>query len=481
MMVSEELFWFTILSKDQSEETTMKRCTIGIIFTLALLLALLTADAQPPAKVPRIGVLWSGSPLSRPFPPSSPYEIFWQSLHDLGYRVDQNINLEYRYAAGEVERLPTLAAELVQLNVDVIVAMSTPAAQAAKQATATIPIVFAGVADPVGVGLVTSLARPGGNITGVSGLATELGELSEKLLEVLKDAVPSALRVGLLWNPSNPSHGPALQKFESTARSLKVQLYFRAVQSPEDFDMAFAALTKERVNALLVAGDPLFSIHRSRIVDLVKESRLPAIFHEREFVQAGGLMSYGPNSLEQLHRAAYYVNRILQGTRPQDLPVEQPMRFELMINFKAAQALGLTLPPSILILADEVIEVAGRTVPGPPEVTITPPAADLPPELATYSGTWEGAWGGILQSRLVVEKIDTESARAVYAWADHPQGRFKGGWIRVRAKVLPGGKLQWGKEVKFTFEMAHDRMSIEGEREEAGGYISIVIMRKVAP
>jgi putative ABC transport system substrate-binding protein len=385
------------------------------------------ADAQQQGKVPRIGVLWTGPPLVPPFPPSSPYEIFRQSLHALGYRMDQNISLEYRYAAGQVERLPALAAELVQLHVDVIVAMSTPAAQAAKQVTATIPIVFAGVADPVGVGLVASLARPGGNTTGVSGLVTELGELSEKLLEVLKDAVPSARRVALLWNPSNQSHGPALPKLERTARSLQVQLHFREVQDPENFAMAFATLAKERVDALLVAGDPLFSAHHRQIVDLVRESRLPAIFHDRAFVTAGGLMSYGPNSLEQLHRVAYYVQRILQGARPMDLPVEQPMRFELVINFHTAQALGLPLPSSILLLADEVIDVATVTVPGPPEVTITPPAADLPPELAAYSGTWEGAWHNVLQSRLVVEKIDAESARVVYAWANHPQGRFKGG------------------------------------------------------
>ena len=456
---------------------------VGCLVTL--LLSLLTtphAAAQQRGKAPRIGVLWTGPALAPPFPPSSPYEIFRQSLHDLGYRVDQNISLEDRYAAGQVERFPALAAELVQLHVDVIVAMSTPAAQAAKQVTTTIPIVFASVADPVGVGLVASLARPGGNTTGVSGLVTELGELSEKLLEMLKDAVPRARRVALLWNPSNPSHGPALQKLERTARSLQIQLHFHAVQEPEDFAKAFAALTTERVDALFVAGDPLFSTHYRRIVDLAKESRLPAIFHDRGFVEAGGLMSYGPNTLEQLHRAAYYVQRILQGARPSALPVEQPMRLELVINFHTAQALGLPLPSSILILADEVIDVdvAAGTVPGPPEVTITPPAADLLPELAAYSGTWEGAWGNVLKSRLIVEKIDGESARVVYAWADHPQGRFKGGWARFRAKVLPGGKLQWGDKVKFMFEMAQDRMSIEGEREEAG-HVSTVIMRKVTP
>jgi putative tryptophan/tyrosine transport system substrate-binding protein len=451
-----------------------------VMFLLSLLTTPQAADAQQWGKVPRIGVLWTGPPLAPPFPPSSPYAIFRQSLHDLGYSVDHNLSLEYRYAAGQVERLPTLAAELVQLHVDVMVAMSTPAAQAAQQVTTTIPIVFAGVADPVGVGLVASLAQPGGNTTGVSGLVTELGEFSEKLLEVLKDAVPRARRVALLWNPSNPSHGPALPKLERTARSLQVQLSFRAVQGPEDFAPAFAAWAQERVDALLVAGDPLFSAHSRRLVDLVHESRLPAIFHDRGFVEAGGLMSYGPNSLEQLHRAAYYVQRILQGARPADLPVEQPMRFELVINFRTAQTLSLPLPSSTLMLADEVIDVATVTVPGPPEVMITPPAADLPPELAAYAGTWEGTWDNILQSRLDVEKIDAESARVVYAWADHPQGWFKGGWTRVRAQVLPGGRLQWGDKVKFLFEIAPDGRSIAGEREKAG-YVSTVIMRKVAP
>jgi putative ABC transport system substrate-binding protein len=448
----------------------MRRSIIGLILILALgiLVPPLTDAAQRAGKVPRLGVLSFNNPSFAVTRQGSP---FWQELRERGWVEGRNLEVVRRYAEGHAERLPVLATELVQRPVDVLVVEGTLAAQAAQAASDTIPIVFMSVDDPIRAGLVTSLARPGGNVTGPSMV---FSDLSGKLLELLQEATPGISRVAVLMNTSTLS-----AELTHTAQSLGLTLSPIAVPTADQFDQALAAMRTVHAEALLVLPAPLFFLESRRVLALAATSRLPAIYPFRSWVVAGGLMSYGPTS-EASARAAYYVDRILKGAKPADLPVEQPMKFELVINLTTAQALGLTIPPMLLFQADEVMDVATVPVPGPPEVTITPPAADLPPELAAYSGTWEGAWRNVLKSRLVVEQIDTESARVVYAWADHPQGRFKGGWRRVRAQVLPGGKLQWGDKMKFTFEMARDRLSIAGEREEAGD-ISTVIMRKVAP
>jgi putative ABC transport system substrate-binding protein len=451
------------------EDSTMRLSSVGllVIVALALLVPPLAAKTQRAGKVPRLGVLSFYHPSSAGTRQGSP---FWQELRERGWVEGRNLEVTRRYAEGRAERLPALATELVQLPVDVLVAEGTQAAQAAKAASDTIPIVFMRVGDPIQAGLVTSLARPGGNVTGPSMV---LPDLSGKLLELLKEATPGISRVAVLTNTATLS-----AEMTHTAQSLGLTLYPIAVPTSDKFDHALAAMMTVRAEALLVLQSPLANLEFRQVLALAATSRLPAICFSRSWVDAGGLMSYGPNSSEALARAAYYVDRILKGAKSADLPVEQPMKFELVINLTTAKALGLTIPPSILFQADEVIDVATVTVPGPPEVTITPPAADLSPELAAYSGTWEGAWGNVLKSRLIVEQIDAESARVVYAWADHPQGRFKGGWARVRAKVLPGGRLQWGDKVKFMFEMAQDRRSIAGKREQAGD-VSTVIMRKV--
>jgi putative ABC transport system substrate-binding protein len=274
-------------------------------------------------------------------------------LKDLGWVEGQNIVIEWRFAGGRAERLPDLAAELVRLQVDLIVVPSTPPALAAKNATKTIPIVTVGVGDPVGLGLVASLARPGGNITGLTGVVTP--EIAGKQLELLKEAVPKVSRVAVLWNPATPGNALALRETEIAARVLGVELQLLEARSLNDFDSAFAAMTAKRAGALLVLGDVMFVTHRIRLAELVAKSRLPAMYGLREYVEAGGLMSYGPIASELFRRAATYVDKILKGAKPADLPVEQPTRFELVVNLKTAKALGLTIPQSVLIRADEVI------------------------------------------------------------------------------------------------------------------------------
>jgi putative ABC transport system substrate-binding protein len=471
--------------------------TIGLLVTfgIGLLWPPLVATAQQPGKVYRIGFLSAGSPP----PPSAPAPVpdaFWQQLRELGWVEGQNMVVERRWAERQLERLPALATELVQQKVDLILVRGGLEILAAQQATRTIPIVMMTSLDAVEQGFVASLAHPGGNITGVT---TMTAALDQKRLELLKEAVPGSSRMTVLTCKDRGVSEQFLQAFgraevtrllaaakqdweemQVTARALGVQLQRLEVREPDDYEGAFAAAISERAEAMVVIQCYLNAFNWQRVVDLAAKHRLPAIYNARGWVTAGGLMSYGLSLPDLARRAATYVDKILKGAKPADLPVEQPMKFELVLNLTTAKALGLTIPPSILFQADAVMDVATVPVPGPPEVTITPPAADLLPELAAYSGTWEGAWGNALKSRLVVEKIDAEAARVIYAWADHPQGRFKGGWTRVRAQVLPGGRLQWGDKVKFTFEMAQDRMSIAGEREEAG-YIATVIMRKVAP
>ena len=328
---------------------TTRREFIG---TLAggLLAAPLAAEAQQAAKVARIGIL-GGSAAPTPL-----REAFLQGLRDLGYVEGRTVVIEYRFDEEKLERLPALAAELVALKVDVIVTGSTPAALAAKQATRTLPIVFVAVGDPVGSGLVTSLARPGGNVTGLSNLAPEL---VGKCLELLKQAVPGVSRVAVLWQPGavgERTEKDMLKEAEVAARALGVRLQFVEARGPEDFDRAFSDMTRARAGALTVLGSAMFFSERRRLVDLAAKNRLPAVYPWREFVDAGGLMAYGPDLADLFRRAATYVDKILKGAKPADLPVEQPTKFELVINLKTAKALGLTIPPSLLGRADQVIE-----------------------------------------------------------------------------------------------------------------------------
>jgi len=327
--------------------------TVGIIVILALsiLVAPFTSEAQQATKVHRIGWLNAGSPTSGPDPR---LDTFRQGLRDLGYVECENLIIEHRYAEGSDERLRDLAAELVRLPVEVIVAGGSAATRAAQQATRTISIVMASSGDPVGLGFVASLARPGGNITGLSNL---VAELPGKQLELLKEAVPQSARVAVLTNPPSPILGQAeLENLAAAATALGVHLHVVPLRSPDEVDGAFAALTQEGADALVVLGEPLL-LDRiiGAIVDRAAQHRLPAIYRWRSHVEAGGLMSYGPNQPAIWRRYAYYVDRILQGANPADLPVEQPTKFELVINLKTAQALGITIPPTLLFQADEVI------------------------------------------------------------------------------------------------------------------------------
>jgi putative ABC transport system substrate-binding protein len=318
----------------------------------ALLAAPLAAEAQPAGKVPRLGYL---SALSGSDPQlHRSLDEFRQRLRELGYVEGQSLAIEYRWAEGKIERLPDLAAELVRLKVDVIVASGgLPVAQAAQGATKAIPIIVTGPADPVATGLVASLARPGGNITG---LAIISHELVGKELELLREVVPKVSRVAVLWNPTNPGNTLQLRGAEAAAQVLGVRLQPLQARGPGEIDRAFAAMTKERAGALLVLLDSMLLAQRDRIADLAARNRLPAVYGLRLHVEAGGLMSYAANQLAVAHRIAGYVDRVLKGTKPADLPVEQPTKFDLVINLKTAKALGLTIPPSLRLQADQVIE-----------------------------------------------------------------------------------------------------------------------------
>ncbi len=323
-----------------------------VAFALGVLGAPLAAAAQSPAKVFRIGYLGYSSPaLERHL-----VGAFRQRLRDLGYVESQNVAIEYRSAEGRLERLPELAAELVGRKVDVIVTLATPAALAAKQATSTIPIVVAAMADPVRDGLVASLARPGGNITG----STFLGpELVPKRLELLKEAVPGASRVAVLWHPgvySERTMKDMVKEAEVAARALGVQLQLLGVEGPNDFARAFSAMSRDRADALVVFPSPMLYLEHRRIVDLVAKNHLPAVYPWREAVDAGGFIAYGASIPDMIRHAAVYVDKILRGAKPGDLPVEQPTKYELVINLKTAKALGVTIPQSVLIRADEVIQ-----------------------------------------------------------------------------------------------------------------------------
>ena len=286
--------------------------------------------------------------MARPF-----VDAFLQGLRELGWMEGQNIAIEYRFAEGRLDRLPDLAAELVRLKVDVILAASSPPALAAKNATKTIPIVMGTSADPVTLGLVASLARPGGNVTG---LAFSVGlDVVGKELELLKETVPNVRRVAVLSNPGNPGNTLSLENVKTRPRSLGVQLQMLEARGPNEFEAAFVAMARERAEAFLVIPDAVFGLHRVRLQDLAAKSRLPAMYGLREHAEAGGLMSYAVDLSDSLRRSATYVDKILKGAKPSDLPIEQPTKFELIINLKTAKALGLTIPPSVLARADEVI------------------------------------------------------------------------------------------------------------------------------
>ena len=328
-----------------------RRAFLSALSGSVLAAPLSTAAAQPREKVPRVGYLSPGSPsdLAR----QRRFEAFRQGLRELGYVEGQNIAIEPRWAEGKYARYSALAADLVRLKVDVIVAVGGRATQDAQQATRTIPIVMSVVIDPLGSGLVASLAHPGGNVTGLTIMASDV---VGKQFEVVKEVVPKVSRVALLWNPANPGSAPQVREAEGAARALGVRLQTLEARDPQEIDSAFAAMTKERAGALVVLSDAILLNQRRQIAELAAKSRLPAVYTLREHAEAGGLMAYGANPLDLERRAATYVDKILKGAKPGDLPVEQSTKFELLINLKTAKALGLTIPPSLLQRADQVIE-----------------------------------------------------------------------------------------------------------------------------
>jgi len=330
----------------------MRRITVGlsILFILALVLLAVSraAEAQQSAKMPRVGVLRVDSP------PQEGLDAFLQGLRELGYVEGQNIALERRWAEDQFERLPALAAELVRLPVDVIVTHGVYGIRAARDATGTIPIVMGLVGDADGYGFVASLAQPGGNITGLS---FQSDELSGRWLEILKDALPSLSRVAVLWDPMTSVN--QLKALESVARSLGVQLHVLEVRGPEDFEGAFVAAKTAQAEGLVMLASIVLSRHSKRLAELAARHQFPAMYYLRRFAEEGGLLAYGPKASDPSwgwRRAAVFVDKILKGAKPADLPVERPTKFELVINLKTAQALGITMPPSLLLLADEVIQ-----------------------------------------------------------------------------------------------------------------------------
>jgi putative tryptophan/tyrosine transport system substrate-binding protein len=322
----------------------MERRTLLGVVAGGLLAAPLGAEAQQAGKVYRIGFLRAGQP------PESYLDGFQQGLRERGYVYGQNVVVEFRATDGSVDPLPRLTEELLRLKVDVFLASAAPAAVAVRRATTSVPIVFVGVVDPVGLGLVPSLGRPGGSITG---LATTSADFAGKRLELLRAIVPSLRRVAVLWHPANPSNPIQLKGAQAAARALGMRLEPVSIQGPNDFDSASKAVPG--TDGLLFLESPLFTTHRARLAELAARSRLPAIYGQREYVEVGGLMSYGTHFKDLYRRAAWYVDKILKGAKPGDLPVEQPTNFELVINLKTAKALGLTIPQSLLQRADQVI------------------------------------------------------------------------------------------------------------------------------
>ena len=327
----------------------MTKKIVRVVLCTMLFALSLSAEAQQPTKIPRIGYLGAVSLSTN----SARTDAFRQGLRELGYVEGKNIVIEWRSAEGKLDRLPALAAELVRLKVDIIVTAGATATRPAKEATTTIPIVMTNEGDPVGTGFVASLARPGGNITGLSTLAPEL---SGKRLELLKETIPKLSRVAVLGTSTQPAYAQQLREIELAAGALKVKLQYLDVLDPKDIATAFRAATKGRAEAVLVLGGPVFNSNRTQIADLATKNRLPAIYERAEFIDAGGLVVYGASVTEMYRRAATYVDKILKGTKPADLPVEQPIKFEFIISLKAAKQIGLTIPPNVLARADKVIK-----------------------------------------------------------------------------------------------------------------------------
>jgi putative ABC transport system substrate-binding protein len=325
-----------------------KAKVFGFALCAVLSALCLSAEAQQPAKTPRIGILMSGSPEPR----RAVLEAFREGLRDLGYVEGKNIAIEYRYSEGRDERLPELAAELVRLKVDIIVTSGIPPPLAAKKATKTIPIVMGVVGDAIGTGLVDSLARPGGNVTGLTLLGPEL---SGKRLEILKETLPKLSRVAVLLNPENRGTTLYRKEIEVAARSLGVELHLLEASRPNELASALSEPKMGRAQALVTLNDTMFFSQQVQIANLAIKTGLPAMFPESEYVNAGGLMSYGPNLPDLFRRSATYVDKILKGSKPAELPVEQPTKFELVINLKAAKQIGVTIPPNVLARADRVI------------------------------------------------------------------------------------------------------------------------------
>jgi putative ABC transport system substrate-binding protein len=333
------------------EETSMRCSVVSLLITCALGLcwAPLVVEAQPSRTGHRIGFLWNSSPSFT----QHQLAAFQHGLSERGYMEGEHFIIEHRYAEGNPDRLPSLAAELASLQVEVIVTSGSQAIQAVRQATSTIPVVMVAISAPVEAEFVTSLAHPGGNLTGLSLVAPEL---SGKRLELLKDTVPRISHVAVLANPANPSTAAQLRETYRAAHALQVQLHVVEVRGAQELDSAFSALRGLRADALLMLMDPMFISQRTRMIELTATSQLPAMYGLREDAEAGALMAYGPNFPDMFRRAATYVDKILKGTKPADLPVEQPTKYELILNLKTAQALGITFPPTLLILADEVIQ-----------------------------------------------------------------------------------------------------------------------------
>jgi putative ABC transport system substrate-binding protein len=319
---------------------------IGLVLILSLALAPLAAGAQQAAKSYRVGYLSASVPLAVD-------ETFRQAVRELGYTEGRNITIEPRFARGDATRLRDAAVELVHLNVNIIVTRGPQATRAAKEATSRIPIVMAFDSDPVGMGFVASLARPGGNITGLTSVSPEL---DGKRLELLKEMLPRLTRVAILWNPIEPGVRLSLRETETAARTLGIQIVSVEMHAQKDLQSAVERAKRERTGALIVLRDPITSLARTTLVKLADESRMPTMYWDQQFVAIGGLLAYGPSADDLIRRAALYVDKILKGTQPVDLPVEQPTKFDLVINLKTAKALGLTIPQSILLRADQVIE-----------------------------------------------------------------------------------------------------------------------------
>ena len=323
-----------------------KLLPIAIISFVFFLASAVSVYAQTHTKIPRIGLLRAGAP------PDSFLEIFTQGLRDLGYINGKNVRMEVRFAEGKIDRIPDLAMELVRLKVDAAYAQSTPVILALKQATKTIPIVFFSTSDPIGMGFVASLARPGGNITGVTLMASDLWP---KRLEILKEIAPKVSRVAMLWNKSNAGMALEAKATEEVAGPLGLALQDHRIKDANDLDGVFGVITKDRPDGFLALMDPILNANRKRILEFLIRNRLPAIFENKEWVEDGGLISYGPDFPDAVRRAAALLDKILKGTKPADIPVEQPTKFELVINLKTAKEIGLTIPPAVLYRADKVI------------------------------------------------------------------------------------------------------------------------------